>query len=72
MLKKRDIAALHTPKPWSFSNPKSKDYHVVTSSRDKMLKTWEVSNVSNSNFWLVNKVKDSWINSMNITPDGRS
>ena len=72
MLKKRDIRANYTKKLLTFDSQKSKDYYIMTASRDKVLKSWEVSNVNNSNFWLVNKVKDSWINSMNVAPNGKT
>ena len=72
MLKKRDIRTKYADKISTFNSQKSKDYYLMTTSKDKMLKSWEVSNVNKSNFWLVNKVKDSWINSMNVAPNGKT
>ena len=72
MLKKRDIRTKYTDKISTFNSRKSKDYYLMTTSKDKMLKSWEVSNVNKSNFWLVNKVKDSWINSMSVAPNGKT
>lgn len=71
VLKKRDASELYNYN-LSCRVTNSKDYSIITSSRDRNLNSWEVSNSRNSNFQLVNKSKDSWVNSMNITPDGKT